>query len=292
VKAAPFAYHAPRSTGEVLRLITDADNYRLLAGGQSLVPMLNLRLLAPDLLIDLNGVEELAGIEQLGKVLRIGAMTRQRSVERSKLVQSACPLLTLALEHVGHQQTRNRGTIGGSLCHMDPGAELPVVAAALDATMHVASARGVRSLKFDDFAAGVLETHIQPGEMLTHLEVPTMEARTGAAFEEFSRRPADFAIVSCACLLTLDGGGKVMALAVALGGVAPVPVRLRDFEQAAIGRPFGPEFVAQARAAAAEQPADDVGEYPGAYRSRLAGVLAVRALLHAHERASSRKHHD
>jgi aerobic carbon-monoxide dehydrogenase medium subunit len=290
MKAAPFEYHAPKTTAEVVRLISGANNYRLLAGGQSLVPMLNLRLLSPDLLIDLNGVEELAGIEDKGSVLRIGAMTRQREIEKSELVRRSCPLLTDAIHYIGHQQTRNRGTIGGSLCHMDPGAELPVAAAALEATMVLTSGKGERTVRFLDFPAGILETNIRPGELLTHIEVPKLGAETGTAFGEFNRRPADFAIVSAACCLTLKpDGAAVQQLSIALGGVSPVPVRLKEFERMASGRRFGPELIAMIRDAASSQPAEDVGEYPGAFRSRVAGVIAARALERAHDRITGKQ---
>lgn len=290
MKPAGFQYQAPESIQEVLELIAGSDNYRLLAGGQSLVPMLNLRLLAPDILVDLNSVSELAGIQDEAKVLRIGTMTRQRTLEKSALVRRTCPLLAFALEHVGHQQTRNRGTFGGSLCHMDPGAELPVAAAALDATMMLASSRGTRTLKFSEFPAGLLEANIQPGEILTHVEVPKLDPGSGAAFEEFSRRPADFAIVSCACILTLDKHGAVTALSLALGGIAPIPLRLYDVEKAALGRRFDAALVAAARTAAASVPAEDAGEYSASYRSRLAGVLTQRALQRAYERSTNSNH--
>jgi len=286
MKPAPFDYRAPKSLAETLEIIASTPNYRVIAGGQSLVPMLNLRLLAPDVLVDLNGIAEIAGVEEKPGVLRIGAMTRQRFLEKSDLVRQRCPLLLDALAHVGHQQTRNRGTFGGSLCHMDPGAELPVAAAALEATLYLSSTSGVRKLDFKRFPKGVLESDVKEGEILTHVEVPRLAPGTGTAFEEFSRRPADFAIVSCACVLTLDKRGRIERLAMAFGGVSPVPLRLSAFEPAAVGQSFGPAIVARAREVAAALPAEEAGEYSAGYRAHLAGVLAARALERAHGRAT------
>jgi carbon-monoxide dehydrogenase medium subunit len=198
LKPAPFEYHAPRKLSEALDILASVENARPLAGGQSLVPMLNFRLVTPDHLVDLNDVPELAGIVERPDTLWVGAMTRQRELERSSVVANFCPMLPLAVAHIGHQQTRNRGTIGGSICHLDPGAELPVVASALEASLIAVSLKGTRTISMDDFAVNYLTNQLDAGELLLALEIPKYRPRSGVAFEEFSRRPADLAVVSVA----------------------------------------------------------------------------------------------
>ncbi len=222
-----------RTLAEALVLAATQDNARLLAGGQSLMPLLNLRLAAPDHLIDLGRVDELVGIEQTAAGLAIGAMTTQRSLERSPLVRARCPLLAEALEHVGHPATRNRGTIGGSLCHLDPSAELPVVAMALDARLTIASRDGTRSIPFAELSAGYLTTQLAPHEILTRVELPVLGERTGWAFVEFARRRADFAIVAVAAMIECDADNCVRRARIAIGGLGPAPVRATAAEAAA-----------------------------------------------------------
>src|SRR5262249_40742818 len=159
---APFTYHDPRTVAEACDLLATHENARLLAGGQSLMPMMNFRYVMPDHLIDLNKVGELAYIRIENGTLRIGAMTRQRALEVSIQIGECCPILHAALAHVGHRQTRNRGTLGGSLCHLDPSAELVNVTALLDGTVHAVSSRGTRDLAFSDFAAGYMTTNLAP----------------------------------------------------------------------------------------------------------------------------------
>ena len=182
MKPAAFAYHAPRSRAELLSLLATLSDARMLAGGQSLVPLLNLRLAGPANLIDLNTIPELDTIAIQGDRLHLGAMVRQRAAEHSALVRQSCPLLAEALRHVGHQQTRNRGTIGGSLAHMDPTAELPVVACALDAILTVESLRGPRTLPFATWSTGYLSTQIAPDEALTGIDLPNWPPGHGWGF--------------------------------------------------------------------------------------------------------------
>jgi len=287
VKPAPFTYHCPETLGEALELLARLENVRALAGGQSLVPMLNLRLVAPDHLVDLGRIEELVGIEQTADGLALGAMTTQRAIERSALVRERCPLLSEAIEHVGHQQTRNRGTIGGSLCHLDPAAELPLVAAALDATLVAVSKSGQRRIRFADFPAGYLTSQLRHDEIVTRVEFPALRAGTGWAFVELARRPADFAIAAAAALLTVDSADTIRDARIAVGGLGPAPLRIAAAEQALIGQKYRDGLLASAGAAVAACPAEGDALYPSDYRRELAGVMAKRALEKAAGRARS-----
>jgi len=200
MKPPPFQYHDPKTLAEAVGLLGTLDNAKLLAGGQSLMPMLNMRFVLPDHVIDLNRVEGLAGIRDLGDVIEIGAMTRQRDIEFSEVIKAKCPLLHEAIQFTGHRQTRNRGTIGGSLCHLDPSAEQVTVAAAHDATIVVAGPNGEREIAFADFPAGYLTPAIDLNEIVTAIRIPVWPAGHKSAFVEFARRHGDFAV---------DGQGEV-----------------------------------------------------------------------------------
>jgi carbon-monoxide dehydrogenase medium subunit len=278
MKAPPFRYHRPSTITEAVELLATLDNARVIAGGQSLMPMMNFRLVTPDHLIDLGGIEDLVGVTEGKDTLSIGAMTTQRTLERSEIVARQCPLIAAALRHVGHQQTRNRGTIGGSLCHLDPGAELPVAAAALDAVLISVGQNGERRIPFAEFSVGLLSNALSSGELLARIELSKTVPRTGTAFVEFNRRPADFAVVSVAASLALDAVGRIAQAAIAVGGSFEAPVRLRAFETASVGqRPEPALFDSAAREAEAIAcVGDDV--YPADYRQELAGVLVRRAL--------------
>ena len=288
MKAAPFDYHCPDSLGEALRLLDTLDDARVLAGGQSLMPMLNLRLALPLHLIDLGRIAELEGIEETETGIRIGAMTTQRALEHSALIQAKCPLLSEALSHVGHQQTRNRGTLGGSLCHLDPAAELPIVAMALDALLEIRSSSGARTLPFAVFPLGVMNSALRPGEVLTHIQFPRHRDNMGACFVEFSRRPADFAIVAVAAQVQLSLDQVVLAARIAIGGLGGVPRRVRAAEQILEGRAWSAEQLGLAAGAAGALPAEGDDDNTPAYRQHLAAVLTQRALDGAYQRAMGR----
>ena len=235
MKPPPFRYHDPTSLEEALDLVATLDNAKLLAGGQSLMPMLNLRLAFPDDVVDLNRIESLAHVSESGNGISIGAMTRQRALERSALIGRACPLLHEALAQVGHRQTRSRGTIGGSLCHLDPSAELPVAAAALGATIHVSRRGGSRSLPMSEFPAFYMTPAIEPDEIVTAIDFEPWPAGHGYAFVEFARRLGDFAVTGVAVLLDIDGDGIIRRASIALGGVGEGPIRCPDAEAAISG---------------------------------------------------------
>ena len=285
MKPAPFVYHDPHSVEEACEILATRENTRVLAGGQSLMPLLNLRAVTPDHLIDLNRIEELTYLRVNGDMLEIGAMTRQRSIERSGEIERRCPLLHEALAHVGHVQTRNRGTLGGSLCHLDASAELVNVTALLGSTLHALSQRGRRDIAFSEFAAGYLTTSLAADEMLSGVTLPLPPAHHGHAFVEFARRRGDFAIVACSVWLTLDHRGDIADAALALSGLDHAPLRPAAIEQALRGRkPVAETF----KAAAAAAGALDAGGDPfvsAAYRQHLARILTYRALEQAAVRA-------
>jgi len=265
VKPAPFEYAAPRSVPEAVSLL--GEDVVALAGGQSLVPLLNLRLARPALLVDLNGIDSLAGIRTEGPTLRIGALTRQSALERSAVVAERWPLLRQAVRFAGHPQTRSRGTVGGSVAHADPAAELPAALLALDAVFHVRSAAsGTRSVPAGDFFLGPLTTALEPGELLLEIEVPALSAGAATAFVEHARTHGDFATAGAAVVLGPGGDGA----AIAILGVAGKPTRVRAAEDALRGGAGFPE--------AAELVAGSAGDE---YRRALVAELVVRALTAA-----------
>lgn len=286
VKPPAFSYHVPTTVDEALGLLGQLENARLLAGGQSLMPMLNMRFAFPDHLIDLNRIDALAGITPESTRLRIGAMTRQRSLEDSKVVRERLPLMTEALAYVGHRQTRNRATIGGSLCHLDPAAELVSVAAALDAVVEIAGPEGRRMLPFAEFPLGYMTPAIAPEEMLTAVLIEPPPIGHGHAFVEFARRHGDFAIVSVAALLQFDGNNRIAAVRVTLGGVAAAPVRMIEAEAMLIGGEPDAARFATAAALCRSVDAMEDAQVPAWYRRQLAVALTSRALETASARAA------
>jgi carbon-monoxide dehydrogenase medium subunit len=284
MKPPPFSYHDPRTAADAVGLLGSLDNAKLLAGGQSLMPMLNMRFVQPDHVIDLNRVDGLSHIRERDGALEIGAMTRQRDIEFSDLVRQRCPLMHEAITQVGHRQTRNRGTLGGSLCHLDPSAELVSVAAAVDATVAVLGKNGARSIAFSDFPAGYMMSSIELDELVTGATFPCWAPGHGYAFVEFSRRHGDFAIVSAAALVEEDGNGKVTRASVTLGGMGPAPVRAHDVERALIGEMIEEKRLREICETLRQLDAIEDIHAPASYRQQLATVLPRRALLKAHER--------
>lgn len=288
MKPPRFAYHDPRTVPEALALLGKLDNARVLAGGQSLMPMLNMRLAAPDHIVDLNGIAELSYIREEGDAIVIGAMTRQRDIEVDERVRAHCPLMHEAIAHVGHRQTRNRGTLGGSLCHLDPSAELVAVAAAMDAVATVQGAGGARDIPFAQFPAGLMTPALREGEILTSVRFPLWRKGHGHAFVEFSRRHGDFAIVSAAALLEEDGSGKITRVSLTLGGIAPAPVRAVQAEKLVAGAKGSVELFKEAGEACRKLEVMQDVHVTAAYRRQLAAVLSRRALEKAHERIARR----
>lgn len=281
MKPAPFRYHAPRTVAEAASLLTELPGARLLSGGQSLMPMLNLRYVMPDDVIDLNRVEGLAHITEEGERVRIGGMTRQRDLERSAVIARHLPVMQDALRWVGHLQTRNRGTIGGSLCHLDPAAELPAIAMLYDATVTATSVAGERAIPMAEFPAFYMTPSLQPDEMLTEVSFAPWRGRTGHAFTEFSRRHGDFAVAGVACLLGADDRGGITRAAIVVAGVAAAPQRLSLAEKRLVGSRGTAVDLAEAAALARE--VDAMGDVHASadYRRHLAGVLTERVLSEA-----------
>jgi carbon-monoxide dehydrogenase medium subunit len=282
MKPASFAYHAPASIEEALALLAahEADA-RVLAGGQSLVPMMNFRLAAPAVLIDLNGIAELAYIEDDGDTVRIGAMTRQRAVEFSPVVAAKLPLLRAAIKLVGHLPTRSRGTIGGSLAHADPAAELPMVLQALEGEVVARGPRGERRIAAADFIQDAMTTSLAADEILVEVRLPAMPAGAGFAVEEFARRHGDFAIAAIAAVLVRKG--EICARArIATAGISSHSVRLRAAEQVLEEKGCNEMTIAQAAETAAEEvePMSDQAA-SAEFRRHLTRVLTQRALLRA-----------
>jgi carbon-monoxide dehydrogenase medium subunit len=286
MKPPSFSYHDPRTTADVIALLGRLENAKLLAGGQSLMPMLNMRYVLPDHLIDLNRVDGLRYIRKTDGAIEIGAMTLQRDIEFSDVVRTRCPLMHEAIAQVGHRQTRNRGTLGGSLCHLDPAAELVAVAAALDAKLSIAGKNGARTIDFAAFPLAYMTPALEPEELLTGVTFPCWRPGHGFAFVEFSRRHGDFAIVSAAALIEEDKDGKLTHVSLTLGGMGPAPVRAHDVERALIGeKPEEKRLREICESLRALEAVDDI-HAPISYRQQLATVLSRRALLKAHERVA------
>ena len=281
MKPPPFAYHRPESVAAAIALLARLENAKLLAGGQSLMPMLNLRYLYPDHVIDLNRIPDLADISFAGDRLRIGAMTRQRAIESSSEVARVAPIVAEALTLVGHRQTRNRGTIGGSLCHLDPAAELPALALLYDAEIKIAGPAGVRSVSMRDFMEAYMTPALNPGELVIAVSIPYWPAGHGWGFVEFARRHGDFAIASAGVLLETGRDGRIARAAIAVGGVEAVPVRLTAAETMLIGDTPSDALFTRAAASCAHLEALEDVHAGVAYRRSVAGAMVTRALAKA-----------
>ena len=286
MKLPPFEYHLADSVDDAIGLLAElGEDAKVLAGGQSLIPLLSFRLARPAHLIDVNPVAELAYISD-GSGVEIGATVRHRDAERSEAVRAAAPLVAAALGYVGHAAIRNRGTVGGSIAHADPAAELPAVLVALGGEVVVRSTRGLRTIAADAFQQGFLTTALEPDELLTAIRLPPRRASTGWAFNEFSRRHGDFAIIGVATLIGLGADGRVDDAHLVFSGAGATPVRAVGAEQAMIGEAPSAELwtAVAAQAASALDPPGDVHGSP-AYRRQLARVLAARSLQEAYVRA-------
>jgi aerobic carbon-monoxide dehydrogenase medium subunit len=295
MKPGPFAFRAPRSLDEVLDLLGEhGDEAKIIAGGQSLVPMLAMRLARPAVLVDVNEVASLGGIRDRGDAVAFGATTREREAERSPLVAERTPVLAEALPFVGHVSIRNRGTIGGSIAHADASAELPAVAVVAEADMVVRSRRGERVVPADDFFVSHYTTALDDDECLVEVRIPGTPPAAGWSFQEVARRHGDFALVGAAAMVALDGNGDgggngngtIGSARLCLFGVADRPVRPRAVEADLVGAKPSPDTLAAAAADAVrdlEPPSDMHGS--AAYRRHLAGVVARRALTAATDRA-------
>ncbi len=287
MKPAPFEYHAPVTVDDAVGVLAEhADECKPLAGGQSLVPMLALRLTRFEHIVDLNRVPDLRGVTRTNGTLSIGAMTRQRAIETDAEVERAVPLLAQAVPYIGHSQIRNRGTVGGSIAHADPASELPAVALALGAEMEIVGPGGSRRVPAAEFFEGTWTTCLADDELLTSIHFPVWEGRCGFAFEEVARRSGDFALAGVGAAVELDGAGAVQRVALGMLGVGSTPLRPSDAEAALLGRtPSGPDLEEVAHLAVADlDPPDDI-HATSAYRRRVGAHLVQRTLTSALERA-------
>jgi CO/xanthine dehydrogenase FAD-binding subunit len=288
VKAAAFEYTRASSIDEACALLREhGDGARPIAGGQSLVPMMAMRLARPAWLIDINGIADLKYIRVEGDRLRMGACTSQRMVEKDRVVGNCVPLVHQALQWVGHIQTRNRGTVGGSLAHADPSAELPLAACVLDAEVSVRSTHVRRMVHAGNLFTGPMTTALAADEVIEAIAWPIWsEQRIGSAFTEMSIRHGDFALVAAAAQVALDGGGRCVRASFGVGGADATPVAFPDLAQMLIDSKLEDEVVAGAaeRAAAMLDPGEDL-HANGDYRRHLAAILTARALREARERA-------
>jgi CO/xanthine dehydrogenase FAD-binding subunit len=286
MKPANFDYHDPATLDEALGLMAQfGEQARPLAGGQSLVPLMNFRLIRPAHLIDLNGVNELSYLKAENGILRIGATTRQRELERSADIAQRWPLLREATGFIGHIQIRNRGTVGGSLAHAFPSAELPVAMVTLEASFILRSAANQRRARAEDFFLSYMTTMLEPGELLTEIEVPALPANSGCSYQEVNWRHGDFALAGAAALLALDRGGAISHVRLTLTGVTPI--RSREAEEFLLGKKPSEVVFRDAAQRATEHLEQDSDIHASAeYRREACAVLARRALTQAAQRAA------
>jgi CO/xanthine dehydrogenase FAD-binding subunit len=286
MKPPVFDYVAPASIEAAVAALAEAGGEaKVLAGGQSLMPMLNFRLLRPSILVDINRVAGLSFITETADSIRIGALTRHFALETSPLIAEHFPVLSAAMMHVAHLAIRNRGTIGGSLSHADPAAELPMMALLLDAELRVAAVSGTRTVAARDFFLDTMTVDLDAAELLTEIVLPKLPPQTGWGFEEVARRHGDFALAAVATTLTLSGG-KIAQARLALTGVGATVLRAGEAERILIGKSFDGDARARAIAAVRDaiEPETDL-HASSDYRRHLAGVLAGRALAAAWRRA-------
>ena len=295
MKAAPFAYHRPESVKEAADMLAEfGDDAKVLAGGQSLVPMLAMRLTHFDNLIDISRVDELCGIDLDDGAVRVGATTSHALVGMDDEVADSVPLLTMATPHIGHFQIRTRGTLGGAIAHADPAAEYAAVALALDADMEAHSSRGARTIPAAEFFTGLWETSLASDEILTAVRFPVWDGRSGFAVHEFARRHGDFAIAGAVAAVQVDADDRVIRCGVGLLGLGSTPLRGTTAEDALVGRTVGDldrdaalELARSTMAAIEDIPADLQGS--STYRARVGATMLARALSEALAAASEKE---
>ena len=288
MKPAPFDYHAPDSIAQAVELYSqDGDEAKILAGGQSLVPAMNFRVVQPSILVDLNRVAELSYIREDGDVLRIGSMARERHLEFDDLIAKRTPLLHEAVPFIAHPQIRNRGTIGGSIVHADPAAELPVLMTALNARLKARNASSERWIDAKDFFVGMFTTALEPDEILVEIELPFMPPHTGWSFIEVAPRAGDYAMMGVAVLVTLDEAGKCKAAKLVYLNAGEGPVEAKETEKLLEGETLNDESIESAASKASQDEITPFGNIHASpeFQRHLANVLTKRALKQALQRA-------
>ena len=292
MKPPRFHYCSPRILDEALILLDQyGDEIKVLAGGQSFVPLLNMRLAAPAYIVDINHISELHYFETEPDYLAIGAIARQRQIERSMLVQEKHPLLVEVIKHIGHMQIRNRGTVVGSIAHADPAAELPALLACLDGEVLAQSMHGERVIKAEEFFTGYLTTTLEAGEMLTEVRFPWLSPHAGWSFMEFARRSGDYALVGAMAILTPAPDDTCMSANIAYLGVAGSPTRAHTVEQLLVGTRLDSQTLENAAGAARDVVGEDMQDVHATveYHRELAFELTRRVLKQAWERRSQQE---
>ena len=280
MKPAKFDYFAPGTLEEALELLAQhGPDAKVLAGGQSLMPMMNLRLVRPAVVVDINRIEGLSGVSAADGTITIGALTRQRDLERSNAVRDAFPMMTAAISHIGHFQIRNRGSIGGSLAHADPAAELPAICTALNAEFVLADSSSTQTMAASEFAIAPLITSLAPEQLLTEIRLPTLGDGWRWGFREVSRREGDFALVGSVAMLRTDGDGVCREARITMFAVGDGPARMPAAEQSLVGRVVDDAARREAAALVSEAvtPGSDI-HASAEYRTEVSAVMARRAL--------------
>ena len=285
MKPAPFKYHDPKTLSELVELMSNLEDAKILAGGQSLMPMMNMRYVTPEDVIDINGVNELDFIKLENDHLTIGSMTRQKDILSNQEIFDKAPIFREALNHVGHIQTRSRGTIGGSLCHLDPSAEIPALASLYDASLTVVNREGSREIHIDEWVLAYMMPSISDEEILTSISIPVWKNPHGYAFIEFARRHGDFAVCGAGTLVEIDANDIISKVAIVVAGVDVKPLRLSTLETDLIGKKATEDTLEYACSSAKKIEAISDVYFSKKYRQRLAGTLVKRSLEVAIERA-------
>ena len=286
MKPTAFEYFTPSTVKEAIQLLeSQGDEAKIIAGGQSLVAMMNFRAARPEVLIDINNIKELDYLREEGDELVIGALTRERTLEVSPLVKEKCPILAKAITHIGHLPVRFRGTIGGTMVHADPTAEIPIIATAVDAKMKIAGSSGERVVGADEFFLTYLTSAIEESEILVEVRIPTFDSKSTAwSYKDIARRHGDFAIVAVASILSLNTDGVCREARIALGGVAPTPIRAKEAEATLTGQKITDSLIEEAAIKAAEsEDVDPDSDYHATaeYRKAMTKVLTQRGLKEA-----------
>ena len=282
---APFKYHDPKTLSELVELMSNLEDAKILAGGQSLMPMMNMRYVTPEDVIDINGVTELDFIRLENDHLTIGSMTRQKDILSNQEIFDTAPIFKEALNHVGHIQTRSRGTIGGSLCHLDPSAEIPALASLYDASLTVVNRQGSREIPIDEWVLAYMMPSISEEEILTSISIPVWKNPHGYAFIEFARRHGDFAVCGAGTLVEIDANDIISKVAIVVAGVDVKPLRLSTLESDLIGKKATKDTLEYAYSSAKKIEAISDVYFSTQYRQRLAGTMVKRSLEVAIERA-------
>ena len=285
MKPAPFKYHDPKTLSELVELMSNLEDAKILAGGQSLMPMMNMRYVTPEDVIDINGVNELDFIKLENDHLTIGSMTRQKDILSNQEIFDKAPIFREALNHVGHIQTRSRGTIGGSLCHLDPSAEIPALASLYDASLTVVNREGSREIPIDEWVLAYMMPSISEEEILTSISIPVWKNPHGYAFIEFARRHGDFAVCGAGTLVEIDANDIISKVAIVVAGVDVKPLRLSTLESDLIGKEATKDTLEYAYSSAKKIEAISDVYFSTQYRQRLAGTMVKRSIEVAIERA-------